>query len=368
MQKYKVYVYAICKNEEKYVKRWVESMSEADGIYVLDTGSTDKTVELLNDSGVKVKCKKVVPWRFDVARNLSLDMVPEDADICVCTDLDELFHQGWREKMEKTWTKETKRLKYRYTWNFNEDGSEGCVFWIGKAHSRNDFRWINPVHEVLKYLSETPYKETAVYGVQLDHHADNTKSRGQYLKLLELAVKENPDDDRNMHYLGREYMFNGMWDKCRKTLIKHLEMPSATWRDERCASMRFLARACYNLGMQDEQQQWIFRAIAEAPYMREPWLLASMVAAQKKEWAGSLYFAEKALEIKERSMSYINEAESWGARPYDLAAIASYYLGLYEKAFDYGKKAVEAEPDNKRIADNFKFYKDALIQKQNITV
>ena len=43
MNKYKVCVYAICKNEEKFVNKWVKSMSEADEIYVLDTGSTDNT-------------------------------------------------------------------------------------------------------------------------------------------------------------------------------------------------------------------------------------------------------------------------------------------------------------------------------------
>ena len=39
---YRIYVYAICKNEEAFAARWAESMAEADGIYVLDTGSTDR--------------------------------------------------------------------------------------------------------------------------------------------------------------------------------------------------------------------------------------------------------------------------------------------------------------------------------------
>ena len=45
----KIVVYAISKNEEKFVKRWVNSMKEADAIYVLDTGSTDNTVKLLQE-------------------------------------------------------------------------------------------------------------------------------------------------------------------------------------------------------------------------------------------------------------------------------------------------------------------------------
>ena len=93
MTKFKVCVYAICKNEEKFVKRWVSSMKEADEIYVLDTGSTDNTVKLLKEEGVNVSVEVIRPWRFDVARNKSLELVPTDADICICTDLDEIFER-----------------------------------------------------------------------------------------------------------------------------------------------------------------------------------------------------------------------------------------------------------------------------------
>ena len=97
MGKYKVIVYAISKNEEKFVDRWVDSMKEADAIYVLDTGSKDKTVKKLKKRGVFVKTKKIKPWRFDTARNESLKLVPIDCDICVCTDLDEVFEADLRD-------------------------------------------------------------------------------------------------------------------------------------------------------------------------------------------------------------------------------------------------------------------------------
>src|SRR5574344_951419 len=97
----KIAVYAISKNEENFVDRWYQSMREADNIYVLDTGSTDNTVNFLKDKGVIVKEKIINPWRFDVARNESMNMIPNDVDICVCTDLDEIFILGWREELEK---------------------------------------------------------------------------------------------------------------------------------------------------------------------------------------------------------------------------------------------------------------------------
>lgn len=49
----KICVYAICKNEIKHIERWLASVSEADYVVVLDTGSTDSSYETLcNDKRV----------------------------------------------------------------------------------------------------------------------------------------------------------------------------------------------------------------------------------------------------------------------------------------------------------------------------
>ena len=50
----KVVVYAIAKNEKSFARRWMESMSEADEVVVLDTGSTDGTQQLLRELGAQV--------------------------------------------------------------------------------------------------------------------------------------------------------------------------------------------------------------------------------------------------------------------------------------------------------------------------
>ena len=230
----------------------MDSMSEADDICVLDTGSTDDTVERLKARGAHVEQKIIAPWRFDVARNKSLKLIPKDADICCCIDLDEQFQPGWREKLERAWQPDTTRARYRYTWSFLPDGREGCVFWTDKIHKNGCYRWVNPVHEVLQYLGEGGERFVDAEGVQLDHHPDPSKSRGQYLPLLELAVREDPQNDRNRHYLGREYMFRGEWARAVSTLKAHLAMPQAVWRDERCASMRYIARCLRHLGREDE--------------------------------------------------------------------------------------------------------------------
>ena len=94
MDKLKICVYTIALNEEQFVERWIESAKDADALYVLDTGSTDNTVNLLKKYGVNVQTQKIVPWRFDVARNKALEMIPKDFDVCISLDMN-LKHQSF---------------------------------------------------------------------------------------------------------------------------------------------------------------------------------------------------------------------------------------------------------------------------------
>lgn len=332
-------VYAICKNEEQFVERWMNSMSEADLVVVLDTGSTDGTVEKLRALGAQVEQKEITPWRFDTARNLSLRLVPQEADICVCTDLDEYFETGWRKKLEQCWTSNATQGSYRYTWNFLPNGSEGHVFWIEKIHTNKNYRWIHPVHEILQYTGSEAPVTVPLEGIRLYHRADDKKSREQYLPLLELAVQEMPKDDRSRHYLGREYYYRGMWSKAIATLAQHLTMPSATWKDERCASMRYLAKSLIRLNRQEDALCWMLRAVAEAPHLREPYMDLAEICYRNEDWIGTLYWIDSALQIESRPTSYICEPAAWNEIPYDMAVIACRHLGLKSKESFYLESA-----------------------------
>lgn len=359
MNKKKICVYAISKNEEKFVKRWYESVKEADSVYVLDTGSTDKTISMLKDLGVNVSVKEIKPWRFDVARNESLKLVPEDCDICVCIDIDEVISKGWRKKLEEIWDDNTNHLRYIYNWSHDDNGKPLVSFYYEKIHARNGFKWIYPVHEVLEFSGEKEIFKTTEE-IVVDHYPDSTKSRSNYLPLLELSVKENPDNDRNMHYLGREYMFHGKYNEAIDMLIKHLNLKSATWKDERCASMRFIARCYKYLKRYDEAKMWLDKAINEAPYLRDPYVERAMLEYELNNFEDVKKYCLLALEIKNHTKTYINEPFSWNYTIYDLLSISEFYLGNIESSLKWINKAIEIEPNNKRLINNKK-----VIQEKN---
>ncbi len=356
----KISVYAISKNEEQFVDRWYESMKEADEVYVLDTGSTDETVKKLKHHGVNVIEKEINPWRFDTARNEALNMVSDDTDICVCTDLDEIIRPGWRKELEKIWDTKTTRCRYIYNWKIIEK-KPIISFYQEKIHARNNFKWIHPVHEILKCDITESFITTD--NIIIDHYPDDTKSRSSYLPLLELAIKEDPTNDRNMHYLGREYMFYKKYNEAIDTLIKHLSLSTATWKDERSASMRFIARSYTALKRYDEAKMWLDKAIKEAPHLRDPLMEKALLLYQLKDYNGTEKLVFQALEIKINQKTYINEPFTFDHTAYDLLAMINHYKNNYDKALFYIDKALEISPNITRLKNNKSYFEKKQIEK-----
>lgn len=177
----KVAVYAICKNESKFVDRFMDSVSEADDVFILDTGSTDDTIDKLKKRGAFVKQEIIEPFRFDIARNKSLEMVPDYYDICVCVDLDEVISPGFRDELIKLFSDKTTRIRYIYNWKLI-DNKPVVSFYADKIHKRKGYTWKHPVHEVL--VGEEEVIKTTD-NIIINHYPDETKSRSNYLELLE---------------------------------------------------------------------------------------------------------------------------------------------------------------------------------------
>jgi glycosyltransferase involved in cell wall biosynthesis len=351
----KVAIYTIALNEKQFVEPWYESAKEADYLLIADTGSTDGTVELAQSLGINVEHLLVKPWRFDMARNASLALIPADIDYCIALDMDEVLLPGWKKSLEKALKEGWTRPRYQYTWNWNEDGTPGLTYGGDKIHTRFGYRWKHPVHEVLVRYGDVPEIQGWV-DLEIHHHADNTKPRSQYLPLLAQAVEEDLLDDRNAFYYARELYFYGQYEKAAKEFKRHLELPRAQWPPERAASMRYLGKI-----ETDKAEYWFKKALEESPGRREPWVDLAAYYYSEKKWKLCLDSALKSLEIIEKPLEYLCEAAAWGYAPHDYAAISLYNLGRYEEALEHGIKAAELNKTDVRVNNNVSFYKKAAI-------
>lgn len=344
----KICVYTIAKDEEQFIERWHKSAEEADEILVFDTGSSDDTVAICKDLGIKVYEGSISPWRFDTARNTALSLVSSDIDYCISLDADEVLVGGWRQHLDSMDPSVT-RPRYKYTWSWNPDGSEGLVYGGDKIHARKGYRWKHPVHEVLLKTPESPEIQGWI-DLEIHHYPDNTKSRAQYGPMLEMAALEDPDDDRIAFYYGRELVYQGQLDKAYNQLKYHLSLPTAVWAPERAASKRLIAKC-----KSDESEHWLLSAASEAPDRREPWVDLAQFYYENHRWIECYSSAMRALSIIEKPLEYICDAEAWGHKPHDLAAISSYNLGMQE-CIVHGANAITINPYDERLQKNMDFY------------
>jgi glycosyltransferase involved in cell wall biosynthesis len=343
----KIAIYTICKNEEKHVERWYESSKEADYHILADTGSTDRTVEIARDLGITISSITVSPFRFDEARNLSLDLVPEDADYCIALDVDEILTPGWRQPLEEAFAKGIDRPLYRRIETFNDDGTPANEFNGFKVHRRKGMTWLYPIHEFPHWTEERKEVQQYVTGIEIHHLQDKTKSRSQYLPLLELAVKEKPDS-RNLYYLGREYTYNNDYKKAKRTLIRYLK--KGFFKQERSSACRMLSKVD-----PENTEEWLLKATDEYP-SRESALALAQYYFEKKMWEECRLVAKLALGYTEKNSDFLCEAWAWTHMGDELIAISSYALQDYETAYEHGKKALEISPNDEKLILSFRLY------------
>lgn len=348
----KVAVYTIALNEAAFVDRYMDALGDADLVLVADTGSTDGTQAALRSRGAVVHDIRVRPWRFDDARNASLALVPDDVDVCLVVDLDEVLSEGWRTDLETEWGDAT-RGRYLYVFSHRPDGTPDMTYWHDRAHSRFGYRWVYACHEHL--VADRIDERYCDLSLEMHQFADRGKPRGHYLPLLEVNALENPDLPRAAHYLGREYTYVQRWADALVHLERHVTMPQSVWGPERAASFRLIAQCHTALGDPDAALDALRRGVDEAPHLREPWVALAQALHDRRDWTGCYHAASRALGIVERPRDYFCEGWAWGARADDLAGIAAWWLGRPDEALTHAVRAAEAESDDERLRANVDF-------------
>lgn len=362
----KVCVYAICKNESKYVSTWLDSMSEADYIVVLDTGSTDDTHKLLKSDPrvTKIRKKVIDPWRFDVARNESMKLVPKDANILVCTDLDEVFELGWADKLRSNWVESTTRCHYTYVWSHTDIGNPGLTFIYDKIHTR-EYKWYYPVHEVLglksnfndtfKFEAESPTRVLNLSGrVTLHHYPDESKSRSSYFDLLQLRLEENPDDCYSMYLLGREYGIREEYDNAIKYFEGTINLPTIdSYPLVRHACLGYLGDIYLSRGNIAEAVTCYTLQIQLDPTYREPYYGLSELYCRMGMHKVALAYVEEALQKTYQHLDWSEKSPVWNEKTDDLLGICYYYLGDHQLAVKHSLKALKLSPNNERLQNNY---------------
>jgi glycosyltransferase involved in cell wall biosynthesis len=231
-------VYTICKDEEANVAAFLDTVHEADAIYVADTGSTDGTFAQFSRwyslhpwsrNKIHLQSISVAPFRFDVARNTALALVPPSVDVCVVLDLDEDLTPSWKQAILDRWHGDTNAIR---PWYVNGDGYQ--TFDGRRIHSRAGWVWRHACHEQLY-----PWGGVANFvdaqEIVITHK--RVMLHRSYLDLCYTAWREDPTDAHCQFFLAREYYVCGMYEMAVELLTHYLEREVTEKEEHRMAQV-----------------------------------------------------------------------------------------------------------------------------------
>ena len=368
----KICVYAICKNESKFVDRWIASLKdEADYVVVLDTGSTDDTVEKLQKYRPFVKVRRfdykseLGYFRFDKARNDSLKLVPYDADICVVFDLDHVPRTEWSDIIRRGFMDGCKEITGLII-DHDQDGNE-LNQWMSRNVHPNSPLWIweKVIHEGIQYHGEEQYETLFDPNFIIDHFPDNNKDRSLYKELLYYSCKEYPEDPYYGIYLGIELSRRGTKEEAIRAFKRCLDECDFTDNED------IEYQCCLNIASitdDDDEAIYFLNQASEMGFKtRRAFSLYADIFERQELYDDAINALERALLVQSNSNDWKDDAELFNGAIEDRLSLFYYYQKQnYLKAIEYCVKSLNYKPDDERINNNLSFYYNKYIESRGM--
>ncbi len=205
------------RNEEAHLARCIDSVKDhVDEIVIVDTGSTDKTIEIAKSYGAKVY-EHAWEDSFSVARNQVISHV--ETEWILQLDADEVMPPEDAKKIKDTMISahnSDTNLIHMVLINKAEDGTEELSFINTGKIMRvvPGLHFKNRVHNKLSCPGHTRLTNLKIihYGYNLEDEALMAAKKQRTTRLLLMQAGEMPEDPDTHYYLTIQYLRYEDWD------------------------------------------------------------------------------------------------------------------------------------------------------------
>jgi len=304
-------LYAICKNEEKNIEKFIETSKKFSHTVVVDTGSTDKTVELLKDAGIEVYEHPQTREEFDFskARNQALSYVKTDWAFSL--DFNENIDDFFSEGLGVIAGEFTGFNHERYDKVGEEEPTKSNEIHI-RFHRTKNYTWVNSVHETPMFLST----EDCLNEVSVDTTIKITKKIHKtidkqlfYFSICEREHKKNPDNWYYVWFIYNHYLSVQNLEKSLEYGQEFLNLSKPYFNTFRIPVFINCSQLLFMSGDTQKGANYAFHAVSEAMNMGEPYMsqaFSYLTEISKKLNNPNITvfatgFSEQTLVLKERT-------------------------------------------------------------------
>ena len=325
---------------------------------ILDTGSTDNTIQIIKDFYSKAEITGEViqsDWKgFGPSRSEALKLCDGKMDYIIMIDADDLmsFPMGCKEFLKKMFEEHSPNAVIINIKRGNMDYSRTQMF---KAN--DDWRYVGVLHEYPtndKKNNKLIKLPNEIYMVGRTLGNRSQQEGNKYLKDAELLLAEHlrePENDRTVFYLAQSYRDGGNIPEAVKWYKKRIEM--GKWKEEQCVSAMNLARLL-------EDKEWAWRAHEFNPKRNESLVRYASHCRSKnlftQELLAMILYATTIPKPTEQVLFVETDIYEW--RMWDEMAVIAYHVGRKDLAKQAGARLLSDNlfpPDQRaRIENNMR--------------
>lgn len=349
----------IVKNEEEVLARCLDSVvSFADEIVIVDTGSTDKTIEI-----AKRYTNNVINFTwiddFAAARNVSFENATKE--YCMWLDADDVVPQSTQAKLLewKNMLQHPDFVMLPYQIAFDENGQSTFSYYRERLVKRsNHDEWKDAVHEVL-----IPHGDIEYLDAPIEHHKNKPSDSDRNLNIYKKLEKEKHIfSPRQLFYYANELFYHNQDSDAVK---KYLTFLSGDGFFEN------KIQACLNLSTiylrqqkTDKALSTLYRSFVYDLPRGEVACAIGRIYYDKQRYQQAIYWYEKAIYTPNVTSGGFYQLDYYGFIPNLEIGLCYYQLGNIEKAIRYNQKALDIKPNNKIALSNHAYYTNLLSQNK----
>ncbi|BER91312.1 tetratricopeptide repeat protein [Atrimonas thermophila] len=349
----------IMKNEEQNLPRLLSSLSGyVDEVVVVDTGSTDRSVEVARSFGARVYFHG---WRedFSAAKNEALERA--QGEWVLFLDADEAMFPEDLKKLRLILTYTSHEAFMLPIKNFLDPQERTYMlnYLVRVFRRRPEIRYRGRIHETVEgSLVELGKKVFKLHNIFIYHYGYTDREKTTWkvfsrnYELLLKEIQENPENLDALSYLGRDCFLKGRVEEAKSylrqvltisrdfnfaVLTAHLDLAWIAIREEN------FAEAFVHLDTVRERE----------PYLPDLYYLLGLAHHRKGEYPRALECFEKVFSVdyrKSKSLMVFFRF-SWGDL-YQKMGECYLVAGENEKAKECFEKASEFSEDNPDLLNN----------------
>lgn len=350
----KLSVCMIVKDEEDVIGRCLDCVKKfADEIIIVDTGSTDKTKEI-----VSKYTKKIYDYvwidDFSDARNFSFSKATNeylmwlDAD-----DIIQLEEINKIKELKKNIDKTVDIYMMKYNVGYDSEGKPNFTYYRERIIKREkQYKWVGPIHEAILPIGNIKFVD-----ISIDHKKVHSSEKGRNLRIFQKMIDNNVQfSARQEYYYARELYYNEKYDEAIENFNKFLKNKEATLENKINACLEL--SKCYKLKSDsDNYIITLFRSFEyDSPRAEICCNIGSYFFENKNyELAIFWYKFASTRKIKKESNAFFN-IDYHKFIPYMQLCLCYYKIGDIKKSKLYNMKAEKIKPNDKSVIHNKNFF------------